>query len=178
MLFMYDKAIFGAGCFWGVEAAFRKLPGIKTIEVGFMGGVMEYPSYEDVVSGNTGHVEVVQIEFDTEVISYEKLLDLFWIIHDPTQLNRQGPDVGDQYRTIIFYINEEQQKLAEKSKQILEESGKYAGPIVTRIEPAGVFWKAEDYHQKYLEKNPSGYCHVNMAEVDKYIAELNTKKRH
>lgn len=169
---MTKKAIFGAGCFWGVEAAFRKLPGIKSIEVGFMGGHKDNPSYDDVVQGNTGHVEVAQIEYDPQAISYEKLLELFWLIHDPTQLNRQGADVGEQYRTVIFYEDNEQRELAEESKTLLDQSGKYSKPIATTIEQAGTFWKAEDYHQQYLEKNPGGYCHVNMSQVDEFVKSL------
>lgn len=145
-------ATFGAGCFWGVEAAFRKLEGVKDAVVGFMGGHRENPSYREVCTGQTGHAEVVQIEYDPERVSYEKLLDVFWQIHDPTQVNRQGPDVGDQYRSAIFHHSPDQEAAARESKQRLEESGRFNKPVATVIEPAGPFYRAEEYHQRYLEK--------------------------
>jgi peptide-methionine (S)-S-oxide reductase len=146
-------ATFGAGCFWGVEAAFQKIDGVISTSVGYMGGTLENPSYEDVCTDKTGHTEVIQIEFDTSVVSYEELLDVFWKIHDPTQLNRQGPDIGTQYKSVIFYYDEKQKKLAEESKNKMEKSGKFNKPIVTEIVQAKTFYKAEEYHQKYFEKH-------------------------
>jgi len=148
-----DKATFGAGCFWGVEAAFHKIKGVKNTTVGYMGGNLENPSYEDVCTDKTGHAEVVQIEFDPSIVSYEELLEVFWKIHDPTQLNRQGFDIGIQYRSVIFYHDKKQKKLAEKSKEKQEKSGKYNTPIVTEITPVKKFYEAEEYHQRYLEKH-------------------------
>ena len=147
-----EKATFGAGCFWHIEEEFKKLKGVTSTSVGFMGGSLKNPSYKDVCTGNTGHAEVVHLEYDPKVISYEKLLELFWNIHDPTTLNRQGPDVGSQYRSIIFFHNPEQEKLANVSKIELEKAGKLKNKIVTEIKPAQVFYKAEEYHQKYFEK--------------------------
>ncbi len=147
------KATFGAGCFWGVEATFRQVKGVIDTAVGFMGGALEHPTYGDVCSGRTGHAEVVQIEYDPDRGSYAELLDVFWKCHDPTQLNRQGPDVGTQYRSVIFYHDEEQRKLAEASKKRLEESSLYDQPIVTEIVPASAFYRAEEYHQHYFEKH-------------------------
>src|SRR3989337_1915441 len=149
---MTEKATFGAGCFWGVEAAFRKIEGVVSTTVGYSGGSSKNPTYRDVCSGRTGHAEVVQVEYDPSKTSYEELLDVFWSIHDPTQLNRQGPDVGTQYRSAIFYHNERQKKAAIKSKEKLEKSGKFTKPIITAIVPVSEFYKAEEYHQKYLEK--------------------------
>lgn len=145
-------ATFGAGCFWGVEAAFRKLDGVTATAVGYSGGHTSNPSYENVCSGQTGHAEVVQIEYDPDKVSYDDLLDVFWQNHDPTQVNRQGPDVGEQYRSVIFYHDPAQKTAAEISKQKLEQSRRLQRPIATAIEPATDFWKAEDYHQQYLEK--------------------------
>lgn len=153
-------ATFGAGCFWGVEEAFRTVPGVKSTEVGFMGGHTTDPSYKEVCAGDTGHAEVVHIEYDENETSYEKLLTIFWDLHDPTQMNRQGPDVGYQYRSVIFYHTEEQHQQAVASKEALSSSGKYSKPIVTAIEPAGTFYKAEEYHQKYFLKNGGGACHI------------------
>jgi peptide-methionine (S)-S-oxide reductase len=150
-----ESATFGAGCFWGVQKEFNKIEGITNTTVGYMGGNLKNPTYEDVCTNKTGHVEVVQIEFDPKIVSYEKLLDVFWKIHDPTQLNRQGPDVGTQYRSIIFYHNEEQKILAEKSKKKLQKSNKFKKPIATEIKPSEIFYKAEEYHQNYLEKHKS-----------------------
>ena len=147
-----DIATFGAGCFWGVEIAFQDIKGVINTTVGYMGGTLKNPSYADVCTNKTGHTEVVQIEFDPSIISYEKLVDIFWKIHDPTQLDRQGPDIGTQYRSIIFYHDEKQKKLAEKSKEKQEKSGKYKNKIVTKITKAKKFYKAEEYHQKYFEK--------------------------
>ncbi len=155
-----EKATFGAGCFWGVEAAFRQIKGVKATAVGFMGGHKERPSYEDVCYKGTGHAEVVEVEFDPELVSYGDLVDVFWENHDPTQLNRQGPDVGDQYRTAIFVHSPEQEAAAVASKDRRDQSGAYRRPIVTQIEPAQTFWKAEDYHQQYLEKRGLSTCHI------------------
>jgi peptide-methionine (S)-S-oxide reductase len=154
------KATFGAGCFWGVEAAFRKTPGVTSTQVGFMGGSVENPTYKQVCYEDTGHAEVVEVTYDPEQVSYESLLKTFWDVHDPTQVNRQGPDVGDQYRTVIFYHTPEQKEAAEQSKAELEESGKYSRPIATQIEPAEEFYRAEEYHQQYLEKKGLASCKI------------------
>ncbi|MBA2653448.1 MAG: peptide-methionine (S)-S-oxide reductase MsrA [Gammaproteobacteria bacterium] len=146
------EATFGAGCFWGVEEAFRKLPGVLLTQVGYAGGITHDPSYEQVCSHNSGHAEVVQVEFNPEIISYEQLLDVFWKLHDPTTLNRQGPDVGSQYRSIIFYHTEEQRLQAEEFKEQLEQSGIFPSKIVTEILPECPFYRAEEYHQQYLKK--------------------------
>lgn len=145
-----QKATFGAGCFWGVEAAFRKLGQEVSTAVGYSGGTFKNPTYEDVCTGKTGHAEVVQVEYDPGKISYEKLLEVFWDVHDPTTLNRQGPDMGTQYRSVIFFHNPEQETLANASKEKLEKSGKYKNKIVTEIKPAQEFYRAEEYHQKYI----------------------------
>jgi len=147
-----SKATFGAGCFWGVEATFRNVAGVSRTAVGYLGGDLENPTYEDVCSGRTGHVEVVEVIFDLAVTSYDALLDVFWQSHNPTTLNRQGPDVGDQYRSAIFFHNEEQRLLAEASKQKLDLTGLWGKPIVTEITPATTFFQAEEYHQQYIEK--------------------------
>ncbi len=147
-----QKAIFGAGCFWGVEATFRSVPGVSDVAVGYSGGNSENPSYEEVCSGRTGHAEVVQVEFDPSVVAYEDLLAVFWDCHDPTTRDRQGPDVGTQYRSAIFFFTPEQQTLALASRDKLEASNRLANPIVTEITLAGPFWCAEEYHQRYLEK--------------------------
>ncbi len=155
-----EKATFGAGCFWGVEAAFGQIKGVKATAVGFMGGTLDNPSYEDVCYRNTHHAEVVEVEYDPEAVSYEDLLRVFWENHDPTTLNRQGPDVGEQYRSAIFYQSEEQRAAAEASKSALEREGRYRRPIVTEITPAGTFYRAEEYHQQYLEKRGLSSCHI------------------
>ncbi len=154
------KAMFGAGCFWGVEETFRKVPGVKDVAVGYSGGTLENPTYEDVCTDRTGHAEVVEVDYDPAAVSYDRLLDVFWNGHNPTQLNRQGPDVGKQYRSVIFFYTPEQEAAARASKQALEKSGRFARPIVTEISPAQRFWRAEDYHQRYLEKRGLGSCHV------------------
>ncbi|MDY6899437.1 MAG: peptide-methionine (S)-S-oxide reductase MsrA [Cyanobacteriota bacterium] len=146
------KATFGAGCFWGVEAAFRRLNGVSSTSVGYMGGHFENPCYLDVLSRITGHAEVAQVEYDPDIISYEELLEIFWKIHDPTSLNRQGADRGDQYRSVIFFHNSEQEIIARNSKQQLQNSGKYEKDIVTEIKPASDYWLASDEHQQYFEK--------------------------
>jgi len=150
---MIEIATFGAGCFWGVEAAFQRIKGVTKTTVGYMGGNFKNPTYEDVCTDKTGHAEVVQVEFDSTKTSYEKLLDVFWNIHDPTQKNRQGVDIGTQYRSAIFYHTKEQKSLAEESKTRLTELKKFQKPIVTEIIKAGGFYKAEEYHQNYLKKN-------------------------
>ncbi len=147
-----EKATFGAGCFWGVEAAFRKIEGVASTTVGYAGGSFKDPTYKDVCSGKTGHAEVVQVEFDPSKVSYEELLRVFWNIHDPTTLNRQGPDIGTQYRSAVFFHNPEQEAAATASKQKLQSSGRYQNSIVTEITPALEFYRAEDYHQQYFEK--------------------------
>lgn len=153
-------AMFGAGCFWGVEETFRTMPGVIGTKVGYAGGKLDNPTYKDVCTDRTGHAEVVQITYDPTKINYTTLLDTFWKCHDPTQMNRQGPDYGTQYRTVIFYTTPEQQKEAEASKMSLAGSGKWKRPIATAIEPAPTFWPAEDYHQQYLFKRGEANCHV------------------
>ncbi len=154
-----ELATFAAGCFWHVEETFRTLRGVKETMVGYTGGHFKNPTYEDVCSDITGHAEALQITYDPKVISYERLLDVFWNNHDPTTINRQGFDIGEQYRSAIFYHNEKQKKLAEESKKKLEKSGKYNRPIVTVIVKAGHFYKAEEYHQKYLMKRRMKTCY-------------------
>ncbi len=157
---MTELATFGAGCFWGVEADFREIDGVVATTVGYEGGTTLNPTYEDVCSHKTGHAEVVQVEFDPSKVSYERLLDLFWGSHDPTQVNRQGPDFGDQYRTVIFYHSPEQRATAEASKAALEASQKFKRPVATQIVPTQVFYRAEEYHQQYLEKRGRRSCHL------------------
>jgi len=156
---MTETATFGAGCFWGAEAAFRRLPGVVDVAAGYSGGHTPNPTYKDVCAHTTGHAEVVQVTFDPRRISYDQLLDVFWQIHNPTQVNRQGPDVGTQYRSAIFVHSPEQQSIAEKSKAALAASGKFQRPIATEIATAGPFYRAEEYHQKYLEKHGAASCH-------------------
>ena len=156
-----EKAVFGAGCFWHIEEEFKKVKGTILTSVGFMGGNLKNPSYKDVCTGMTGHAEVVYIEYDPKIISYDELLEVFWNIHDPTTLNRQGPDVGTQYRSAIFFYNQDQEKKAKSSKEKLEKSNKYKNKIVTEIKPAQNFWKAEEYHQQYFEKQGMT-CRVNQ----------------
>ncbi len=155
-----NKATFGAGCFWGIEEAFRHLDGVKSTAVGYAGGRTENPRYEDVCTGTTGHAEVVEVEFDPAAVSYGQLLDAFWSIHDPTTLNRQGPDVGTQYRSAIYYHDDAQRQAAEASKARQDASGRFRRPIVTEISPASTFYKAEDYHQKYLAKRGRSGCGI------------------
>jgi peptide-methionine (S)-S-oxide reductase len=154
------KATFAAGCFWGVEAAFRQLPGVHSTQVGYTGGNLAHPSYEQVCSDRTGHAEAVEIEYDPAILSYEKLLETFWENHDPTQLNRQGPDRGTQYRSAIFFHDPAQEQAARASKLQLETAKRYSRPIVTEIVPAVTFFPAEDYHQQYLEKRGLASCHI------------------
>lgn len=154
------KATFAAGCFWGVEEAFRQTPGVLETTVGYTGGRLDHPTYEQVCSDRTGHAEAVEIQFDPTKISYSQLLEMFWRLHDPTTLNRQGPDVGTQYRSAVFYHDDQQRELAEDMKRRLDESGAFPRPIVTEITPASTFWPAEDYHQQYVHKRGGGSCHV------------------
>ncbi|HEV8421290.1 MAG TPA: peptide-methionine (S)-S-oxide reductase MsrA [Actinomycetota bacterium] len=154
-----EKVTFGAGCFWGVEYVFRRVPGVVDVQVGYSGGITENPMYEQVCSHTTGHAEVCQVTFDPERVSFDQLLEVFWAMHDPTQVNRQGPDIGDQYRSAIFTHSPEQQAAAEASRD--RAQGRFSRPIATEIRPLSVFYPAEDYHQAYYEKNGhEPYCHV------------------
>ncbi|MFQ5877725.1 MAG: peptide-methionine (S)-S-oxide reductase MsrA [Acidobacteriota bacterium] len=155
-----EKATLAAGCFWGVEAVFRAVEGVRSTVVGYTGGTSASPSYRDVCTGETGHAEAVQIEFDPSRVSYERLLDVFWENHDPTTPNRQGPDVGTQYRSAIFYHSPEQRAAAAASKERLQESGRHRDRIVTEIVPAGAFYRAEEHHQRYLEKRGQAHCTI------------------
>jgi peptide-methionine (S)-S-oxide reductase len=155
-----EKATFGAGCFWGVEETFRNLKGVTNTAVGYAGGTKENPTYEDVCTDQTGHAEVVEVEFDPAQLNYDELLDVFWSSHNPTTLNRQGPDVGRQYRSVIFYHSPAQKAAAEVSKEKVDKSGRFQRPIVTQIEPAPTFWRAEDYHQRYLAKRGQAHCAI------------------
>ena len=147
-----EKATFAAGCFWGIETAYRRLEGVLDVAVGYEGGSTDNPSYQDVCTGQTGHAEVVEVDYDPEKISYDELLEVFWNIHDPTTLNRQGPDIGTQYRSAIFFHNEDQKKKAELSKSSKQSEGTYPDGIVTEITPHKTFYRAEEYHQRYFEK--------------------------
>lgn len=153
-----EKATFGAGCFWGVEAAFRQVKGVKATAVGYAGGTSKNPTYEQVCTDRTGHAEVVQVDFDPAEVSYEELLETFWSSHDPTQLNRQGPDVGRQYRSVVFFHSPEQEATARASKDRQEANGRLQRAIVTEIVSAGEFWRAEEYHQQYLDKRGLSHC--------------------
>jgi peptide-methionine (S)-S-oxide reductase len=155
-----EKATFGAGCFWGVEVAFRQIPGVTETAVGYLGGTMPNPTYKDVCTDETGHAEVVEVTFDPAKVSYDQLLDVFWQNHNPTTLNRQGPDVGTQYRSAIFFHSPEQEAAARASKDRQQASGKFSRPIVTEITPASTFYRAEEYHQQYLEKRGLASCHI------------------
>ena len=157
---MTEVATFGAGCFWGVEATFRQIPGVLGTRVGYTGGHKADPTYKDVCTDGTGHAEAVEVEYDPARVSYNDLLNVFWENHDPTQLNRQGPDWGTQYRSAIFYTTPEQEKEARASKEAREKSGAYRKPIVTQIVPEVTFYPAEDYHQQYLEKRGLASCHI------------------
>ncbi len=159
-----EKAMFGAGCFWGVEHFFREVPGVIDAISGYSGGTVANPTYKQVCSDKTGHAEVVEVTFDPAKVSYARLVDLFFKMHDPTQMNRQGPDVGTQYRSVIFTHSPEQERIAKEELAKAKASGRFKRPIVTSIEPAGPFWRAEEYHQRYFEKN-GGSCHVSFAEV-------------
>lgn len=155
-----EKATFGAGCFWGVEATFRQVPGVTATAVGYAGGKTKNPTYKDVCSDETGHAEVVEVQYDPAQVPYDTLLNIFWENHDPTTKNRQGPDWGSQYRSAIFVHSPEQEKTARESKERLQASGKWSRPIVTEITPAPEFYRAEDYHQQYLEKRGLASCHL------------------
>ncbi len=155
-----NKATFGAGCFWGVEATFRRVKGVTSTTVGYMGGTLKNPTYQDVCTDKTGHAEVVQVEYDASQVSYGDLLKTFWQAHNPTTMNRQGPDVGTQYRSVIFFHDAEQEAEARASKEKLEKAGVYNRPIVTQIVPASDFWRAEEYHQQYLEKRGLAHCSI------------------
>ena len=155
-----EIATFGAGCFWGIEEAFRQVKGVVDTKVGYFGGRLDNPTYQDVCNDSTGHAEVVQVVFDTTVLSYDELLNVFWRIHDPTQINRQGPDVGSQYRTVIFYHNSRQEKTARESILKLNEAGVYRKQLATQVVPAAQFYSAEEYHQRYLEKRGLSQCHI------------------
>lgn len=157
---MTEKATFGAGCFWGVESAFREVEGVVDAAVGYEGGHTVNPTYKDVCTDATGHAEVIEVDFDPSKVSYDALLQVFWTSHDPTQVNRQGPDFGTQYRTVIFYHTPEQQQAAMRSKEALEKSGRFSRPIATQIVPAQTFYRAEDYHQQYLAKRGLRHCHI------------------
>jgi peptide-methionine (S)-S-oxide reductase len=154
------KATFAAGCFWGVEATFRQIPGVISTRVGYIGGDFANPTYKDVCSSRTGHAEAVEVEFDPSKVGYDELLNVFWENHDPTQLNRQGPDYGTQYRSAIFFHSPEQEQAARVSKEKLQNSGQFHRPIVTQVVPAVTFYEAEDYHQQYLEKRGLASCHI------------------
>lgn len=158
-----EKAVFAAGCFWGVQYYFDQVPGVVKSRVGYTGGRTTNPTYEEVCTHTTGHAEAVELEFDTAKVSYEVLLKHFFRMHDPTQLNRQGPDVGDSYRTAIFYFDEAQQQAAQKAKQTAQKNFKHA--IVTEISPASEFYEAEDYHQKFTERTGRGMCHIPYQEI-------------
>ena len=160
---MEKEATFGAGCFWGVEAAFRQIEGVTRTRVGYAGGTLESPTYEDVCSHTTGHAEVVEVTYDPDRVSYDELLDVFWGKHDPTQLNRQGWDIGDQYRSVIFFRDDEQHEAALGSKA--REQVNWAAPILTQIEPAQTFYEAEDYHQQYLEKRGRATCTATLGRA-------------
>lgn len=155
-----QTASFAAGCFWGVEARFREVPGVLDAISGYMGGHSDNPNYKQVCSGDTGHAEAVQVTFDDGQVSYSELLDLFFDMHNPTTLNRQGPDFGSQYRSVAFWHDPQQRDLAEQRIRELNASGKWSSPIVTQVVPASRFWRAEEYHQRYFEKNGGGFCHV------------------
>ena len=155
-----EKATFGAGCFWGVEATFRQTKGVRATRVGYLGGTLENPTYEDVCSDETGHAEVVEVTYDPNVLSFDDLLKVFWENHNPTTLNSQGPDVGTQYRSAIFYHDDSQKRLAQASKERLDKSGRFKTPIVTEVTQATTFYAAEEYHQRYLEKRGLSTCHI------------------
>ena len=159
-----EKATFGAGCFWGVEARFAEMPGVIETAVGYEGGDLEHPTYKEVCTDRTGHAEVVDVTFDPSRLSYDTLLDAFFGLHDPTQLNRQGPDWGSQYRSVIFTHSPEQEQIAREELEDAQTSGRYRRSVVTSIEPAKPFWPAEDYHQRYFEKH-GGSCHISYAEL-------------
>jgi len=170
-------ATFGGGCFWCVEAALEEVEGVESVTSGYAGGQTESPTYEEVCSGKTGHAEVVQVEYDTDALSYEDLLEIFFTIHDPTQVNRQGPDVGTQYRSIVLYHDDEQREVAESYVDALNEEGGYDDPIATEIEPLKAFYRAEEYHQDYFVKNPNdAYCTMHaQPKIDKVRKTFRAK---
>jgi peptide-methionine (S)-S-oxide reductase len=173
-----ETVTLGAGCFWCVESVLLRIKGVESVVSGYMGGTVANPTYQAVCTGLTGHAEVVQVKFDRDVISFDELLDVFWQLHDPTTLNRQGPDVGTQYRSAIFYHTDEQRQTAEASKQKWDKSRKIKGSIVTEITPAGVFYPAEDYHQDFFNKNPgNAYCRVNILPKFKKLGLLKPSDR-
>ena len=174
---MTEKATFGGGCFWCIEAAFEELDGVESVTSGYAGGHVEDPSYREVCSGNTGHAEVVQVEYDPDVVSYEGLLEVFFTVHDPTQRNRQGPDVGTQYRSIILYHDGRQRELAAGYIDALDEEGGYDDPVVTELEPLERFWRAEEKHQSYFDKNPSdAYCQMHAQPKIEKVREKFREK--
>lgn len=172
-----DTAFLGAGCFWCIEAVFDQLKGVVSVESGYMGGSVEQPTYEQVCEGTTGHAEIARVQFDRTILSFEELLEVFWSVHDPTTLNRQGNDIGTQYRSAVFVVNQEQREVAEAYKQQLEESGVFEDPIVTEITEASTFWIAENYHQEYFERNPgNGYCQfVVRPKVEKFQKQFKDR---
>ena len=157
---MTEKATFAAGCFWGVEATFRAVPGVIDAPVGYTGGSKDEPTYREVCSGNTGHAEAVEVTYDPDIVTFEQLLEVFWNNHNPTTLNRQGPDRGTQYRSAVFFHTPEQEQIATASKEALDKSEKFKDPVVTEISPATTFWRAEEYHQRYFEKQGISHCPV------------------
>lgn len=169
---MLEIATFGAGCFWCIEACFLGVTGIVVVTPGYMGGQTTNPTYEEICTGTTGHAEVAQVTFDPNVIPYDQLLKLFWFVHDPTQLNRQGNDIGTQYRSVIFYHNDDQKEIAENQKHVLDDAGMYPKPIVTQIVPVETFYEAEEYHKNYMERNPENpYCQfVVRPKLEKFNA--------
>jgi methionine-S-sulfoxide reductase len=162
-----QKAVFAVGCFWGAQAYFKKVKGVLSARAGYTGGHKANPSYEEVKTGTTGHAEAVEVVFDPALVSFKRLLEHFWQIHNPTSLNKQGGDSGSQYRAGVFHLTPEQKEEAEKSKLELEKSGKYSKPVVTEITQAGEFYQAEEHHQDYLDKNPGGYCHIKLDSATK-----------
>ena len=174
---MAEQATFGGGCFWCIEAAFEELDGVESVTSGYAGGHVDDPSYREVCSGNTGHAEVVQVEYDPDVVSYEGLLEVFFTVHDPTQRNRQGPDVGTQYRSIILYHDGRQRELAAGYIDALDEKGGYDDPVVTELEPLERFWRAEEKHQSYFEKNPNdAYCQMHAQPKIEKVREKFREK--
>ena len=170
-----ERATFGAGCFWCVEAIFERLDGVVDVQAGYTGGNTNNPSYEDICTGATGHAEVIQITYDSNIISFDKLLDVFWIYHDPTTLNRQGADIGTQYRSVIFHHNKEQKQLSQRSMEKVTNSDMYINPIITEIAPLSIFYPAEDYHQNYYKLNPNApYCKlVIRPKLEKLNKQIN-----
>ncbi|MYL15049.1 peptide-methionine (S)-S-oxide reductase MsrA [Halorubrum terrestre] len=172
-----ETATVGGGCFWCVEAAFKELDGVESVTSGYAGGHADDPTYREVCSGNTGHAEVVQVEYDPEALSYEEILEIFFTVHDPTQLNRQGPDVGSQYRSIVLYHNDEQRQVVENYVEALDEEGGYDDEVVTEVEPLETFYRAEEKHQDYFEKNPAdAYCTMHAQPKVEKVRERFREK--